>query len=358
MRLTSTNIFRAVLAALAVSAVVGCGSSNSSGSGSSGNGSSGSSNGGSSTTATAAATYVYTVQNPFYGGTGEVFAFTAGANGSGAPASVLIAPSGMDISAVATDASGQIYVAGYLPTSVLAVIEVYAAGATGTATPVRTIDTPSLYTPTAMAIDSSGSLYTVNPNDGDLYVYANTASGVATPTRIISGSLTQLDLSEGVAVDASGNIYVASAFIGASNATGAVYVFSPTANGNAAPIRTITNANGLFLGEGIDASGNLYLSLDTIAVPYTGAIVEYAAGANGAAMPTRTIIGTATGLTTAGGVSVDGAGNIYVANQTQTANGANYTLEEFAASATGDAGPIAVISSSSWNNAPPSIASH
>jgi len=75
--MTAKNIFRATLAALAVSAVVGCGSSNSSGNGSSGNGSSGSSK---------AATYVYVIQNPLSGGTGEVLAFAAGANGSTAPA--------------------------------------------------------------------------------------------------------------------------------------------------------------------------------------------------------------------------------------------------------------------------------
>jgi len=349
--MTAKNIFRATLAALAVSAVVGCGSSNSSGNGSSGNGSSGSSK---------AATYVYVIQNPLSGGTGEVLAFAAGANGSTAPAATLIAPAGMDIFAVATDASGQIYVAGYLPSSVLAVIEVYAAGASGAATPVRTIDTPSLYTPSEMVIDSSGSLYTVDPDDGEVNVYSSTANGPATPTRIITGPLTQLslNLSEAVAVDASGNIYVATANIGASSATGAVFVFSPTANGNVAPSRVITNPNGLFLGEAIDASGNLYLSLDTITTPYTGAIVEYAPGASGAAVPIRTIAGTATDLITAGGVSVDGTGNIYVADQSQISNGVSYTLEEFAASASGDAAPAAVISSTSWNNAPASIASH
>jgi hypothetical protein len=353
--MTSKNIFRAVLAALAVSAAVGCGSSNSSSSGSGGSNSSGN---GSSITAANAATYVYAIQNPLGGGTGEVLAFAAGANGSIAPAATLIAPTGMEIFAVATDAAGQIYVAGYLPSSSFAVIEVYAAGASGAATPVRTIVTPSLYAPSAMAIDAGGSLYTVNPDDGEVYVYSSTASGAATPTRIISGSLTQLNESEGVAVDGSGNIYVASAIVSGSNATGAVYVFSSTANGNVAPIRTITNANGIFLGEGIDAGGNIYLSLDTITAPYTGAIVRYGPGVSGAATPARIIAGTATGLTTAGGVSVDAAGNIYVANEVPNANGTSYTLEEFGASANGNVTPAAVISSTSWTNAPASIASH
>ena len=350
MRMTAKNIFRAVLAALAASAAVGCGSSNSNSSGSTGNGS--------SITAAGAATYVYAIQNPSGGGTGEVLAFAAGANGSVAPAATLIAPTGMEIFAVATDAAGQIYVAGYLPNNGLAVIEVYAAGASGAATPVRTIYTPSLYTPTAMAIDAGGSLYTVDPDDGDVYVYSSTASGAATPTRIISGSLTQLNESEGIAVDGSGDIYVASAIINGSNATGAVYVFSSTANGNVAPVRTITNANGLFLGEGIDAGGNIYLSLDTITAPYTGAIVRYGPGMSGAAAPVRTIAGTATGLTTAGGVSVDAVGNIYVANEAPNANGIGYTLEEFGSSANGNIVPAAVLSSTSWTNAPASIASH
>jgi hypothetical protein len=343
MRFTPRNVFSCLAAALAVAAIVGCGGIPSAG------------NLFSSTTVTIypGPHYVYVIQDP-PSGTGQVLLFLQGANGSATPVQTITGPTGMDITAVATDTSGELYVAGYLPTSSFPVIEVYPAGTNGSA-PNRTINVSDPYPLTAMTVDASGSLYTVNPGDGEVFVYSSTASGAATPTRTISGSLTQLNSSEGVAVDSSGNIYVASALFNGNTATGAVYIFSSTANGNVAPTRIITNPNGLFLGEAIDSTGDLYLTLDTIGTPPTGAIVEYAPGANGAATPMRTIAGSATGLVTAGGIGVDDFG-IFVANETPTANGYTYSLDLFAASATGSVAPIDSITSTSWTNAAPGIA--
>ena len=347
MKVTSKNAFGSALAALLAWGVAGCGATPGIGTTTGG--------GGGTTPASGGATFVYVIQNPA-GGTGEILQFAAGANGSVAPTATLTAPTGTQVTSVATDTSGQIYVAGYLPTSSFPVIEVYAAGASGAATPVRTINVSDLYSPTAMVVDSAGSLYTVNPNDGELFVYSSTANGAAAPTRLIAGALTQLNVSEGVAVDASGNIYVSSALLNGASATGAIYVFSSTATGNVAPLRTISNASGVFLGVATDSSGDLYAALDTIVSPYTGSIVEYAPGASGAAMPTRTIAGTATELSTAGGVRVDAAGSIYVANQIAGASSYSYVLDEFAPSATGNVAPVAALISSSWTNAAPEIA--
>jgi hypothetical protein len=350
MRFTPRNIFSCLAAALAAATVAGCGSFGDVPP-------SGVFTG--TVTSYPGPHYVYVIQDP-PSGTGQVLLFLQGANGSATPVQTITGPTGMDITAVATDSSGELYIAGYLPTSSFPVIEVYAAGASGAATPARTINVSDLYSPTAMTIDASGSLYTVNPNDGEVFVYSSTASGAATPTRTISGSLTQLDASEGVAVDSSGNIYVASALFNGNAATGAVYVFSSTANGNVAPTRIITNPNGLFLGEAIDSTGDLYLTLDTVGTPPTGAIVEYAPGASGAATPMRTIAGAATGLLTAGGVSVDGADDIFVSDQAANAsgNGYTYSLDLFPASATGNIAPVDSFTSSSWTNAAPGIAIH
>jgi hypothetical protein len=351
MRFTPRNVFSCLAAALAAAVAAGCGGASdvppsgvfpSSG-----------------VVSNLAAKNVYVIQDPL-SGTGQVLAFVAGSNGTATPATTLTAPTGMVITAVATDSSGGLYVAGYLPPNSAPVIEVYPAGASGPATPARTINVPNLYSPTAMTVDSAGSLYTVDPDDGEVFVYSSTATGAATPTRTISGSLTQLDASEGVAVDSSGNIYVASALFSGNTATGAVYVFSSTANGNVAPTRIITNPNGLFLGEAVDSIGDLYLTLDSINTPPTGSIVEYAPGASGAATPMRMIAGAATGLLTAGGVSVDGAGDIFVSDQAANASGSGFTyaLDEFAPSASGNVAPVDSFTSSSWTNAVPGIATH
>jgi len=310
---------------------------------------------GSTSPAPGPATFVYVIQDP-YSGTPQVLQFTAGANGTVAPVATLTMPTGFEINSIATDSTGQLYVAGNLASGA-AVIEIFAAGASGTATAVRTITIVNGYAPTGMAVSLSGSLYAVD-GDGELTVYSSTASGMTTPERLITGTMTGLSYPQSVAVDTSGNIYVAEAPI--LPALPSILVFSATANGNVAPSRTITNVNA-FVGVAVDANGNLYATVDTATTPYSASIVEYASGANGAATPTRTISGTATGLATAGGLCVDGAGNIFVANQ--SANGTSYygssysySLEEFAPTATGNVAPMAELTSTSWTTGGAQIA--
>jgi hypothetical protein len=74
----------------------------------------------------------------------------------------------------------------------------------------------------------------------------------------------------------------------------------------------------------------------------------------------RTIAGAATDLVTAGGISVDRYGNIYVSDEAANAsgNGYTYSLDEFAPSATGNVAPVDSFTSSSWTNAAPGIATH
>jgi hypothetical protein len=344
MRLTPRNIFSCLAAALASAAMVGCGGASNPGA------YNGSSTSGGALTGSPA-TYVYVIQG------GQILQFAAGTNGIATPIATLT--TGMaGITAITADNSGRIYVAGVF-TGSSPVIEVYPAGASGFATPTRTINVSDPFSPSSMAVDSSGSLYAVSQSDGVVYVYSSTASGAATPTRLISGSLTQLGLPNiptGIAADSSGNIYVASVPLFAG--TTEVEVFSPTATGNVSPSRVITNPNGSALGEAIDTNGNIYLSLEVVTTPYASSIVEYAPGASGAATPMRTISGTATGLTAAEGLSVDGAGNIFVHSQPLTSSGYVDTLDEFGASATGNAAPISSFTSTSWTNPGGMIALH
>ena len=294
------------------------------------------------------ATLVYVEQGDF-STSPQVLAFTAGANGAVSPVSTLTFPTGFEINSIATDVVGQIYVAGYLNSGV-AVINIYAAGASGLATPVRVIDPTNQYAPTAMTI-SGGLLYTVD-GDSQLAVYSGTASGSATPQRLIYGVASLLGYSEGIAVDGVGNIWVSAAQVG--NIPAELLMFSGTANGNVAPTRTIpTTTNNVYLGVAVDISSNVYASLDTEATPYSGAVVVYAGGATGSATPIKTIAGSSTGLVTGGGVEIDAAGNIYVADQITSTS---YALLKFAPTATGNVAPTSETTSSSWNNAGSQIA--
>lgn len=112
--------------------------------------------------------------------------------------------------------------------------------ATGSATPVpptlnlvpSLVISGGLVAPTGLAIDVSGNLYVADPDNGTPSVRVFAAGGTV-PTRVITGAATTLSFPTDVKVDAAGNIYVADA------GTNKILVFGPTANGNVAPTASV-----------------------------------------------------------------------------------------------------------------------
>jgi hypothetical protein len=190
-------------------------------------------------------------------------------------------------------------------------------------------------------------------------VYARRSDGNAAPLATIAGSNTGLVEPEGVAFDHAGNIYVADEFAGSSSNPGLVLIFAPGANGNVAPIATISQGLNYPFGITLDSSGNVYVgnfqggsitvyaaqshqlirtinrgsynlypvgvTLDREGRIYvldncicssgTASVDVFRRHANGNAVPLRTISGPTTGLANAiGGIAVNARHEIYIAN--------------------------------------------
>jgi hypothetical protein len=235
-------------------------------------------------------------------------------------------------------------------------VTVYAAGANGNVFPIRTISGPKtmMIYPSGIARGADHDTYVTNFNYGSrlgfVTVYAPSANGNAAPIRTISGSNTQLTYPNGPELDASGELYVA-------DRIGAVEVYANGANGNVAPIRRIAGGNtrlDIPFDVAVDGAGELYVANSRFCPRghCSGAdlVTVYAAGANGNATPIRTISGSNTGLNLSGSIALDALGEINVANlggQSVTvyakgANGNVAPIRTIAGSMTGFSGPVSV----------------
>lgn len=214
-------------------------------------------------------------------------------------------------------------------------ITVFPAGTAKKAKPVQQIigSYTGLNGANDVAVDGSGNIYVANEGGNGVLVFAAGANGNASPVRAISGSYTLLKGPAGVALDSSDNIYVA------NNGSNTVTVYAAGANGNVAPIRTISGTyTGLNGPEELmlDANNNIYVPNDN------NSLTVYAAGANGNVAPARTIAGNYTTLSSPAQVALDSSGNIYVANYNYEGGGKGF-IAVFNAGANGNVPPYAVI---------------
>jgi sugar lactone lactonase YvrE len=204
----------------------------------------------------------------------------------------------------------------------------------GTSTPVRRItgSLTGLAAPEQIAADRSGNLYVAN-SSGSITAYPPTATGNVAPLRKIAGAATGLGGGVfGIAVDAAGHVYASNHY------RNSITEYAPGANGNVAPIATLAGpATGVQLPTGIalDPAGHLW-------VDNAGGITEYPAGANGNTAPIAAVSGPQ--VSSSSVIAFDPAGNLFV-NETRPgpASSSEYTVEEFAAGATGNPSPIATL---------------
>ncbi len=214
--------------------------------------------------------------------------------------------------------------------------------------------------PTGIALDHHGNIYVTNGsggpvvadtfNGGTITVYPAGSNGDIAPTASLSGVHTGLAYPLGIALDSDDEIYVINGFTANVKRTpytdGSITVYSAGSNGDIAPIATITgDKTGLFYQSGIaiDASRDIYAA--GIESNNAGVGISiFRAGSHGNVAPDETIVGTDTGLNGPDGFAFDSVGNLYVSNGYGGPN-ANGNLTMYAAGSSGDASPMATITS-------------
>ena len=199
-------------------------------------------------------------------------------------------------------------------------ITVYAQGASGDVPPIQEIigSNTGLEYPIAVAVDQTKNIYVADDTAGTnhygaITVYAAGATGNVAPTATITGSNTGLYAPQGIAINpVNGDIYVSNSARSASYG-GSITIYEAGSNGNASPLGAIQGSAtqlGNPYGLALDGSGNIY-----VAIAESNAVAVYAAGSTGNVVPTQTIQGNLTQLDLPSQVALDSSLNmLYVVN--------------------------------------------
>jgi len=171
-------------------------------------------------------------------------------------------------------------------------------------------DNTGLSSPSGVALGASGRIYVTN--QGDLFgenasveIFSSGASGDVTPLARIAGANTALVAPAGIALDAAGNIYVPNANASPADIT----VYAAAADGDVAPTSTIVTrfvagipdlayVFGFPIGIAVDGAGNVH-----VASFGNHSVVVYPAGASGVTTPLTVIAGGNTGLSALSGLA-------------------------------------------------------
>jgi hypothetical protein len=233
---------------------------------------------------------------------------------------------------VAVDGSGNVYIADtynnridkVTPTGVLSIIAGTGSGGQPTPGPATS---SKLNSPFGLAVDGSGNVYIADSGNnridkvtpaGVLSIIAGTGNG-GQPTP---GPATSSDLSfpSGVAVDGSGNVYIADTYnsqIDKVTPAGVLSIIAGTGNwASPTPGPATSSDLGGPYGVAVDGSGNVYIAdsgnnrIDKVT---PAGVLSIIAGTGNGGQPTPGPA-TSSDLGNPYGVTVDALGNVYIAD--------------------------------------------
>ncbi len=187
------------------------------------------------------------------------------------------------------------------------------------AVPAICVLTAGLGAPEAAAAAATpvNTMYVLNNTSGSVLSFASGATGNVAPTSTVSGPSTTLNSPYYMAMDPSGNVWVA------NYAANTVVEFTQSqlaVGGSPAPTVTLTSTVSNSLDHPtyvvFDRSGDLWV---TNAAPGNGSVVEFTSGqlaATGSPTPTVTLTDDGTGSISApGSMAFDGQGGLWVGNR-------------------------------------------
>ncbi|MFY0593159.1 SMP-30/gluconolactonase/LRE family protein, partial [Roseivirga sp.] len=227
-------------------------------------------------------------------------------------------------SGLALDAAGNIYVADGNNNSIrkitsAGVVSILAGGSSGSTDGSGAA--AKFQNPNGLAVDLSGNIYVADGNNNSIRKITpagvvSTLAGGTNGTADGSGTSAHFNYPTGVAVDASGNVFVADRYnnrIRKITPAGVVTTFAGTTSGDSDGTGTAAqfSAPGAIA---LDGSGNLYVA-DAVnhsirKITPDAVVTTLAGGSSGSADGS----GTAAQFNFPRGVAVDGTGNVYVAD--------------------------------------------
>ena len=178
-------------------------------------------------------------------------------------------------------------------------------------------------------------IFVTNAGANSVTVYSRTASGNSAPVRTLVGAATGLSTPVGVAVDV-----VHDELIVVNNGNDSVTVYARTATGNTAPLRKLVGAAtgmGNSQALAVDTKNDeMIVSNDSFPV----SITVYARTATGNTAPLRKLTGASTGLNGQAGMALDTVNDEIVLSNV---NAVPSQILVFARTASGNVAPLRTI---------------